>query len=162
MFTSQYWTTIARLAGRQAAHIEAPGSKHRDENNFFYFLKNDSFRKLPELSKRKCDYFSKTDKQYLSFFSVYRLGTWSRDPRIPGRSNYSLDHWCSILFLPSYKRASYLFHVSSSDFTTVEMNAIARTLNNSCSQSLARKRDSWKLESMFSKHFRLNLTGTKP
>ena len=28
------------------------------------------------------------------------------------------------------------------DFTTVEMNANERTLNNSCSQSLARKRDS--------------------
>jgi len=30
--------------------------------------------------------------------------------------------------------------VSSGDFTTVEMNAIARTLNNSCFQSLARAR----------------------
>jgi len=43
----------------------------------------------------------------------------------------------------------------SGDFPTVEMNAIAneRTLNNSCSQSLARKRDSQKLKSMFSKYF---------
>ena len=46
-----------------------------------------------------------------------------------------------------------LYHVSLGDFTTVEMNAVERTLNSSCSQSLARKRDSWKLESMFSKHF---------
>jgi len=37
--------------------------------------------------------------------------------------------------------ASYLSHVSSGDFITVEMNAIEKTLNNSSSQSLARKRD---------------------
>ena len=42
---------------------------------------------------------------------------------------------------------------SSGDFTKMEMNAIERTLNNSCSQSLARKRDSYSLKSMFSKHF---------
>jgi len=41
----------------------------------------------------------------------------------------------------------------SGDFTTVEMNAIERTLNNSCSQNLACKRDSSKLKSMFSKNF---------
>ena len=53
----------------------------------------------------------------------------------------------------TYNSALYWIHVSSGDFTTVEMNTIERTLNNSCSQSLARKRDSWKLQSMFSKHF---------
>ena len=86
-------------------------------------------------------------------FFLYRQGTWSRDFRTSSRSNYSLNHWCSILYLPTYQSALYLFHVSSGDFTKVEMNAIERTLNNSCSQSLARKRDSWKLESIFSKHF---------
>jgi len=45
----------------------------------------------------------------------------------------------------------YIQQASSGDFTTVEMNAIERTLYNSCSQSLARKRDS--LKKVFSKHF---------
>jgi len=52
---------------------------------------------------------------------------------------------------------------SSGDLTKVEMNAIEQTLNNLCSQSLAHKRDSQKLKSLFQTlQLRLNVTGTNP
>jgi len=84
---------------------------------------------------------------------MHILGDRSRGSQTFCISRYSLDQWCRILILSGSPSALHLFQVSSGDFTTVEMNAIERTLNNSCSQSLARKRDSWKLEIMFSKHF---------
>jgi len=97
--------------------------------------------------------FFKNGQASFDMFWVYRYGDRSRDSQTSSSSNNSLDQRCSILFLTTYKSALYLFHVSSGDFTTVEMNAVERTLKISCSQSLARKRDSWKIESMFSEHF---------
>jgi len=54
---------------------------------------------------------------------------------------------------------------SSGDFTKVEMNAIERTPNNSCPQSLARKgRGFIKTEKYVFQtfQFRLNFNGTNP
>jgi len=120
-----------------------------DERSFFC-KKNDSFRKLHQLSKRTCDYFSKTNKQKLKNFLIpcdLIAGLLDVD-----HSKLLTGQLSSILFLSTQTNALYLSHVSSGDFTTVEY-AIERTLNNSCSPSLARKTNSWKLESMFSKHF---------
>ena len=122
--------------------------EHMDENYFCIVLKNNSFRKLPQLSKRMCDYFSKKPGCFW-VFSMFQQGNRSLDSQTSGNPHYSLDHWFSIWLLTRFQSALYLIHVSSGDFTTVEMNAVERTLNNSCSQSLARKRDSWKLESCF-------------
>jgi len=142
------------MAWRQAGNIEVPDSNIVTGREGV-FWKSNLFRKLLRLSKRTCDYFSKMKQWFETLhISVYRYRTRSRDSLTSIRPNHSLDHWCSILFLSTIQNALYLSHFTSGDFTTVEINAaIEQTLNNSCSQSLARKRDSWKLESIFSKHF---------
>jgi hypothetical protein len=139
---------------------KSPWFENRDETYWCFFLKSDSFRKLPQLQNARAIIFQKRTGSVWYCLCVPSLR--SRDPRTSDRSNYKLGHrvWRSIFLMLTYNSALYSFHVSSGDFTTVEMNTIERTLNNSCSQSLARKRDSWILPSMFSKH--LNLNGTKP
>jgi hypothetical protein len=70
-------------------------SEHHEKESF---LKSDSFRKLPQLSKRTCDYFTKTNtRSSNSAVSVYH------DSRISHESNYSLDYWSSILLLSTNK-----------------------------------------------------------
>jgi len=117
------------------------------------FYKKSLVSKIASTFKTHVRLFFKNEQsefEVLHIF-VYSHRNQSWGSQTSTRLNYSLDHWCSIIFLSPHKNALYLFHVSLGDFTTVEMNAIEQTLNNSCSQSLARKRDSWKLEGMFSK-----------
>jgi len=151
--TRQHWITIALLAGRPAAHTEVPGLKRRDGDEIGFFFEKWLVSKIASTFKTHVRLFFQNEQTKPERFCMHLLGGRSRASQTFGKPNYLLDHWCSILLLSINKKALYLFQVSSGDFTTVEMNAIERTLNNSCSQSLARKRDSWKLESMFSKHF---------
>jgi len=48
---------------------------------FAYFLKNDSFRKLPQLSKRTCDYFSKMNRRPLDISACTFSGIDRGTPR---------------------------------------------------------------------------------
>jgi len=153
MCTRQHWITTALLAGRPAAHTEVPDSKRRDGDEICLFFEKWLVSKIASTFKTHVRLFFQNEQTTLRHFCVHLLGDRSRDSQTCWKPNYLLDHWCSILFSSMNKSALYLFQVSSGDFTTVEMNAIERTLNNSCSHSLARKRDSWKHESMFSKHF---------
>ena len=153
MCTRQHWITTALLAGRPAAHTEVPDSKRRDGDEICLFFEKWLVSKIASTFKTHVRLFFQNEQTTLRHFCVHLLGDRSRDSQTSSSSNNSLDQRCSILFLTTYKSALYLFHVSSGDFTTVEMNAVERTLKISCSQSLARKRDSWKIESMFSEHF---------
>ena len=118
----------------------SPWFERRDETKGLFFCKKyHSFRKLHQLSKRTCDYFSKTHKQKLKNFLIpcdLIAGLLDVD-----HSKLLTGQPSSILFLSTQTNALYLSHVSSGDFTTVEY-AIERKMNISCSPSLARKRNS--------------------
>jgi len=55
-----------------------------------FFLKSDSYRKLPQLSKRTCDYFSKTNRWKLRFSPCTVTGC---DRGTPGFSVQQTTHW---------------------------------------------------------------------
>jgi len=130
-----------QLAAPLFEHSDVPCSNlGRIPKTNFVLFEIDSFWKLSQLSKYTCDYSTKKNTQGKKFClficTAIRLERGTSDPPVIHVHN-----------------DSYWSHVSSSHFTTVEMNAIERTLNNSCSQSLACKRDPQHFKSIFSKKF---------
>jgi len=105
--------------------------------NFMFMLivKTDSFWKLIQFSKRTWNAII-----ILSLSPLAAVWFEHRTIVCQGRQN---THWATDVTFSWQQRpnALYLLQDSSGDFTTVEMNC-ERPLNNSCSQSLARKRDS--------------------
>jgi len=152
-YVSQHGITIAWLAGRPADNTEVTCSNVWDGYKICLFFEKLLVSKIASAFKTHVRLFFQNEQIKIDFSDMQFLGDRSRYSQTFCRKHCSLNHWCRILILSGGTSALYLFQVSSGDFTTVEMNAIERTLNNSCSQSLARKRDSWKLEIMFSKHF---------
>jgi hypothetical protein len=145
------------MAGRQAYqsyHTKVPDSKIGTKRTDVFFWKVTRFENCLNF-KTHVRLFFKNEPVGFDMFSVYlHFDRGTPGPPTDQTTNWPGDRvWRSIFLMLTHNSALYWIHVSSGDFTTVEMNTIERTLNNSCSQSLARKRDSWKLQSMFSKHF---------
>ena len=126
------WTRIAQMA---ATPCDVPGPNPGTVSKIkVLFLEIDSFWKLPQLSKRTCDYFTKINiihREYSACFRIFRhvsnAGFLSPRRFVKFTSPLVQQHVVS-----HTHHASYIFHVSSGDCTTVEMNAIEQTLNDSC------------------------------
>ena len=134
VFTSQRWTTI-EMTGRSADHTEVAYSNIGTRPNDVFFQKW-LVSKIAWNFKTHVRFFFKNEPVGFETFSMYRDRTRSRNSRTSNRSNYSVYHWCSILFFSTYKSALYLFHVSSGDFTAVEMNAIEQHWKNCVHKAL--------------------------
>jgi len=80
------------------------------------FLKSDSFRKLPQISKCTCDYFSKTNQQNLNFcvflYTAIGLGPGTPGPDINQTTQWTTDvvstscqHTKMLCIYPMFHRA---------------------------------------------------------
>ena len=116
-------------------------------NDFFaYMLKvrSGAFLKLTQLSKRMCNHCVKIHVVHVMFLSLFpRSAVWFGHETIVCQEQRSTHQATDVTFPWVSRIECFVFNASFiGRFTKVEMNAIERTLHNSCSQSLARKTDS--------------------
>ena len=137
------WSTIAQVAATPSEDKDVPGLNPGMELTTHVLCGNWLVLKIASTFKTHVRLLNKNKSHFYTIFCLFPCTPVRLEHGTPLSQTTRSTPWSTgVTSVDKTRNATYLFHVSSGDFTTVEMNAIERTLDTSCSQSLARKRDS--------------------